>query len=52
MIFVQLSGGLGNQLFQYAAAKALAEKNKTELILDISELNKQKKTITSRRFEL
>lgn len=52
MIFVQLSGGLGNQLFQYAAAKALAEKNRTELMLDISELKKEKKSITSRGFEL
>jgi hypothetical protein len=52
MIFVQLSGGLGNQLFQYAAAKALAVKNRTELMLDISELKKEKKSITSREFEL
>jgi hypothetical protein len=52
MILVQLSGGLGNQLFQYAAAKALAIKNRTELMLDISELKKEKKSITSRGFEL
>ncbi|MBT8517331.1 alpha-1,2-fucosyltransferase [Polynucleobacter paneuropaeus] len=52
MIFVQLSGGLGNQLFQYAAAKALAVKNKTELMLDISELKKPKKSVTYREFEL
>ena len=36
MIIVQLSGGLGNQLFQYATAKALSLKNNTDLHLDIS----------------
>lgn len=36
MIVVQLTGGLGNQLFQYAAAKALAMHHKTELLLDVS----------------
>ena len=36
MIITQLSGGLGNQMFQYALARQLAEKNKTELLLDVS----------------
>lgn len=36
MIIVQLTGGLGNQMFQYAAAKALSLKKKTELFLDVS----------------
>ncbi|CAN5374923.1 alpha-1,2-fucosyltransferase [soil metagenome] len=31
MIVVNLSGGLGNQMFQYAAGRALAEYTKTEL---------------------
>jgi hypothetical protein len=35
MIIVKLYGGLGNQLFQYAAARRLAEKHKTQLLLDI-----------------
>lgn len=35
MVIVQLSGGLGNQLFQYAAGRALAEQNQTNLKLDI-----------------
>ena len=36
MIIVRLFGGLGNQLFQYAAARRLALKNKVPLKLDIS----------------
>lgn len=35
MIIVKLIGGLGNQLFQYALGRHLAEINKTELKLDI-----------------
>ncbi len=36
MIIVQTIGGLGNQMFQYAAARALAEINQTEVKLDVS----------------
>lgn len=36
MIVVQIIGGLGNQLFQYAAAKALAIEKKQDLFLDVS----------------
>jgi hypothetical protein len=36
MIIVKLIGGLGNQMFQYAAGKALAVKNSTELFCDHS----------------
>lgn len=36
MIISKISGGLGNQMFQYAAGKALALKLKTNLKLDIS----------------
>jgi len=35
MIIVKLIGGLGNQMFQYAAGKSLAIKKKTDLKLDI-----------------
>ncbi|MBD2655386.1 alpha-1,2-fucosyltransferase [Synechocystis sp. FACHB-383] len=35
MIIVRLIGGLGNQMFQYAAARRLAEKHSTILKLDI-----------------
>lgn len=36
MIIIKLKGGLGNQMFQYACAKHLAEKNNDVLRLDIS----------------
>lgn len=36
MIALVLKDGLGNQLFQYAAGRSLAEKKKTKLKLDIS----------------
>jgi hypothetical protein len=34
MVIVRLTGGLGNQMFQYAAARALADRLGTELLLD------------------
>lgn len=37
MIIVKLKGGLGNQLFQYAAGRHLAEIHKTILKIDISD---------------
>jgi hypothetical protein len=53
MIVVKLIGGLGNQLFQYAAGLALANYHKTELYLDISHLNEDSKgAYTKRKFEL
>lgn len=39
MIVVKLKGGLGNQMFQYAFGRALAERNNTGLLLDITALN-------------
>lgn len=39
MIIIQLKGGLGNQLFQYAAGRRLAVKNNTELLLDLTYFN-------------
>jgi hypothetical protein len=36
MIILALKDGLGNQLFQYAAARALAKSLNTKLLLDIS----------------
>ncbi len=36
MVIVNLIGGLGNQMFQYAAARRIAYVNNTELKLDIS----------------
>ena len=42
MIIVELGGGLGNQMFQYACGRKLAISNKTELILDTTFLWKDK----------
>lgn len=36
MVITKLEGGLGNQMFQYAAGKALAVQNKDTLLLDTS----------------
>ncbi len=54
MIVVALFGGLGNQLFQYACGKAVAEKLGVELQLDTRILTEQKqsKNATLRDFEL
>ncbi len=52
MIRVFLTGGLGNQMFQYAAGKALAEKTSAELHLDLSLLDIRSKNTTFRNFEL
>jgi hypothetical protein len=48
MIIARLRGGLGNQLFQYAAGKALAEHHRTELALDLYTYTKH----PYRKFEL
>ena len=52
MIAVKLCGGLGNQLFQYAAGLALAEARATTLILDTAFLAGSQKGVTHRNFEL
>ncbi len=55
MITLLLKGGLGNQMFQYAAAKTLAYKLNTKLILDVSALSKKLKQDVSpniRAYEL
>lgn len=36
MIFVRIKSGLGNQLFQYALARALSLKHNTEIVFDLS----------------
>lgn len=52
MIIVKLMGGLGNQLFQYAAGKALAEKHKTALKLDLIFLEADSEQHSKRDFAL
>ena len=39
MVIIQLTGGLGNQLFQYAIGRALISKSKEELLLDTQSYN-------------
>lgn len=51
MIIVQLIGGLGNQMFQYAAGRSLALHHNTELKLDITKFQKIK-GITPREYSL
>lgn len=48
MIIVKLIGGLGNQMFQYAAGRCLAHKYSTELKLDIQNF----KNYTLRNYDL
>lgn len=48
MVIVKITGGLGNQLFQYATGKALAKKLSCELALDLSFYPTQ----TLRKYEL
>lgn len=52
MIAVRLSGGLGNQLFQYAAARCLADLHQTDLVLDLHWFSHIPPGATARAFEL
>src|SRR5690554_3214770 len=52
MVIVQLKGGLGNQMFQYAAAKRLAVQQGTNLKFDLSFLEADAIHHTKRNFEL
>jgi len=53
MIISWISGGLGNQMFQYALGKVLSHKNAEELFLDLSGYNPFLNTKDSpRNFEL
>jgi hypothetical protein len=51
MIIAQLFGGLGNQMFQYAAGRALACRHDTEYKLDISPF-RNKRWTTPREYSL
>jgi len=52
MIIIQLFGGLGNQLFQYALGRRLSLEHHTELKLDVGLLNQKSNNITYRKYEL
>lgn len=49
MATVILQGGLGNQLFQYACARSLSHKNKSNLYLDPSRISRDPSPDTSLR---
>ncbi|HEV7229989.1 MAG TPA: alpha-1,2-fucosyltransferase [Bacteroidia bacterium] len=51
MIAVRLKGGMGNQMFQYAAGRSLAQHLNTSLFVDLSFL-RLKGTWTPREYEL
>ena len=54
MIIVKLMGGMGNQMFQYATGRALAERHKTTLKLDLTFLldRTPKKNFIFRKYDL
>jgi len=52
MVIVKLMGGLGNQMFQYAAARRLSWCHGTPLKLDLSFLDGEQAGNTPRKFEL
>ena len=52
MICIQLNGGLGNQMFQYAFGRDKAYKLQTELLFDTSLLFNNKTVFTNRSLEL
>jgi hypothetical protein len=52
MIIVRLSGGLGNQMFQYAAGLSLSIARKTDLCLDLSWFHNSPADVTKRTYRL
>ncbi len=52
MIITQLSGGLGNQMFQYALGRVLSYKNNDDLLFDLSSFTDQNNGDTPRQYEL
>ncbi len=54
MVIIELQGGLGNQMFQYATASILAKRNYTEVGLETGFFEKSRimERLTERNFEL
>jgi Glycosyl transferase family 11 len=51
-VIARMSGGLGNQIFQYACARTVADRLGTELLLDLSTYGRQPASETPRTFGL
>jgi Glycosyl transferase family 11. len=52
MIITKIHGGLGNQLFQYAVGRQLAENQRSDLKLDLSHYKNPSKGTSPRTFKL
>lgn len=52
MVSFYAQGGLGNQLFQYAAARQIAHRTATQVEVDTSWYDKVRSNVTPRTFEL
>lgn len=52
MIAVRLMGGLGNQMFQYAVARQLAEAHHTSVVMDLAFFENPADVDTPRHYEL
>jgi hypothetical protein len=52
MIVIKLQGGLGNQMFQYAAGLSITHKLKTDLKMDLSWFDNIKQAESTRFYEL
>ena len=52
MIVTRLNGGLGNQMFQWAAARSLAKRHHTEVAVDLSWFDRQHPDHAQRHFDL
>lgn len=49
---IKLSGGLGNQMFQYAMGKSLSVRYNAELKMDTSSFGKESEGVTTRKYAL
>jgi hypothetical protein len=52
VITVRLRNGLGNQMFQYAAARRLAERHGTDVVIDVSWYANKRPGMAPRSYEL